>query len=117
MRKKIEQYIRDHYESLKENPWDDYPDYSTFKHIDNKKWFALIMPVPYEKLKIEKEGLVDVINLKNIPDMIGGLRKEAGILPAYHMNKEHWNTIILNNSTDKGLVFELIDQSFELTKT
>ena len=115
MRKKIEQYIIHHYETLKENPWDDYPDNSTFKHTDNKKWFALIMPVPYEKLKIEKEGLVDVINLKNIPDMIGGLRKEAGILPAYHMNKEHWITVLLDGTVKYEKVCDLIDLSYNLS--
>ena len=73
------------------------------------------MDIPYEKLKIEKDGIVDVINLKNIPEMIGGLRKEEGILPAYHMNKEHWITVLLDGTVDKEEIFDLIDISFELT--
>ncbi len=32
------------------------------------------------------------------------------------MNKEHWNTIIISKEVDKTLLFELIDQSYELTK-
>lgn len=32
------------------------------------------------------------------------------------MNKEHWNTIIINKNVDKKLLYELIDQSYELTK-
>jgi len=32
------------------------------------------------------------------------------------MNKEHWNTIIISKDVDKILLYELIDQSYELTK-
>jgi len=116
MREKIEKYINENYDILQENPWSTAPNFTTFKHKDNKKWFALIMDIPFEKLKIEKQGLVDVINLKNIPEMIGGLRKEAGIFPAYHMNKEYWITVILDGTVPIEKVCDLIDISYELTK-
>lgn len=32
------------------------------------------------------------------------------------MNKEHWNTIIIDKNVDETLVKELIKQSYELTK-
>lgn len=115
LRNEIEKYIHQKYDALQEYPWPETPNCTTFKHKDNMKWFALIMDIPYEKLKIEKEGIVDVINLKNIPEMIGGLRKEEGILPAYHMNKEHWITVLLDGTVDKEEIFDLIDISFELT--
>ena len=115
LRNEIEKYIHQKYDALQEYPWDDAPSYTTFKHKDNMKWFALIMDVPYERLKIEKEGMVDVINLKNIPEMIGGFRKEEGILPAYHMNKEHWISVLLDGTVDKKEIFNLIDISYELT--
>ena len=38
------------------------------------------------------------------------------IIPAYHMNKEHWNTIIIDEKVDRTLVKELIEQSYQLTK-
>lgn len=47
--------------------------------------------------------------------MIGGLRKEEGILPAYHMNKEHWITVLLDGTVEKEEICNLIDISFELT--
>ena len=115
MREKIEKYIRENFDALQEYPWKEYPNYTTFKHKDSKKWFALIMNVPFEKLKIDRTGEVDVINLKNIPEMIGGLRKEKGILPAYHMNKEHWITILLDGTVYKKEICDLIDISYELT--
>lgn len=38
-----------------------------------------------------------------------------GILPAYHMNKEHWITILLDGTVSKEKICELIDISYELT--
>ena len=117
MREEIEKYINENYNTLQEYPWEKYPNYTTFKHINNKKWFALIADVPFEKLKIKKEGIVDVINLKNIPELIGSLRKENGILPAYHMNKEHWITVLLDGTVTKQKICDLIDISYDLTNT
>ncbi len=116
MREEIEKYINENYDILQEYPWNEYPGYTTFKHKNNKKWFALIADVPYEKLDINKEGVVNVINLKSIPEMIGGLRKDKGILPAYHMNKEHWITILLDGTVPKQKICDLIDISYDLTK-
>ncbi|MBP3255589.1 MAG: MmcQ/YjbR family DNA-binding protein [Clostridia bacterium] len=116
MREEIEEYINNNYDILEEHPWKEYPNFTTFKHQNNKKWFALIMDVPYEKLNIDKEGKVEVINLKNIPELIGGLRKVEGILPAYHMNKEHWISVLLDGTVPKEKVCELIDISYDLTK-
>lgn len=116
MREEIERYINENYDILQEYPWKDSPNFTTFKHKNNKKWFALIMKIPYKTLKMDKEGIVDVINLKNIPEMIGSLRKDEGILPAYHMNKEHWITILLDGTVQKQKICDLIDLSYELTR-
>ena len=116
MREEIENYINKNYDVLQEYPWKDTPNYTTFKHKNNKKWFALIMDVTFEKLKIDKDGSVDIINLKNIPEIVGTLRKEKGILPAYHMNKEHWITVLLDGTVPKQKICDLIDISYELTR-
>jgi predicted DNA-binding protein (MmcQ/YjbR family) len=73
------------------------------------------MDVSFKKLNIDKEGIVSVLNLKNIPEMIGGLRMKTGILPAYHMNKEHWITVLLDGTVAKQKIFDLIDISYDLT--
>ena len=77
------------------------------KHTDNKKWFALMMEVKGEIY----------LNVKTNPEYSELLRNTYDyIIPAYHMNKEHWNTIILDERSDSSLVEELIKQSYELTK-
>lgn len=43
------------------------------------------------------------------------LREEhEGIFPGYHMNKKHWNTVLLDGSVPTKLIRELIDQSYGL---
>lgn len=88
-------------------PFPDDNESVTMKHSENKKWFVLIMSV---KGKL-------YINVKTNPDYSELLRKAYSyIIPAYHMNKEHWNSIIVEDNIDEGLVKELIVQSYELTK-
>ena len=38
------------------------------------------------------------------------------ILPGYHMNKKHWNTLVLDGSLQKTLIFELVDHSYNLIR-
>lgn len=56
------------------------------------------------------------INLKCDPDKAAELREAYpdNILPGYHMNKKHWNTIVLDGSIKNRLVKELIDHSYDL---
>ncbi len=55
------------------------------------------------------------INLKCDPEDAQALRKQhAAIIPGYHMNKQHWNTLILDGSLAPELVFELIDHSYDM---
>ncbi len=58
------------------------------------------------------------INVKTDPDRSVELREEYpdNILPGYHMNKKHWNTLVLNARLRPGLVQALINHSYTLVK-
>lgn len=54
-------------------------------------------------------------NIKCHPDKAIELReKYSFVIPGYHMNKQHWNTIICDQKVPKKLVFSWIDDSYEL---
>jgi predicted DNA-binding protein (MmcQ/YjbR family) len=54
-------------------------------------------------------------NAKCDPERAIELREQYGcIIPGYHMNKKHWNTIIIDNTLTKKQLKELIDHSYEL---
>jgi len=54
-------------------------------------------------------------NVKCDPDRALELREEFScVLPGYHMNKKHWNTIVVDGSVSSNLLKEWIDHSYEL---
>ena len=55
-------------------------------------------------------------NVKCNPDKAIELREEypENILPGYHMNKKHWNTVIMDRKLKDKLVQEMIDESYHL---
>ena len=55
------------------------------------------------------------MNLKCDPERAIELRdRHEAILPGYHMNKKHWNTVTLDGSLRDDLVIELIRHSYDL---
>ena len=74
------------------------------------------MEVGYDKLGLQGSGSAPVINLK-IDDVFlrDMLIKEKGIMPAYHMNKQHWITVLLDGTVLSSEVEKLIDVSFNAT--
>ncbi|MEZ4772037.1 MAG: MmcQ/YjbR family DNA-binding protein [Bacteroidia bacterium] len=55
-------------------------------------------------------------NLKCDPEYALELREHypEAILPGYHMNKKHWNTVSLVDNLQESLIISLIDHSYEL---
>lgn len=57
------------------------------------------------------------INVKCDPEEAQELREQyASILPGYHMNKKHWNTILLTDEISSDFVKECIGNSYHLVK-
>ena len=61
-----------------------------------------------------KEGMIN-INLKCLPEDALGYRDiYECVIPGYHMNKKHWNTVILNGEMKDDILKEMIDESYDL---
>jgi predicted DNA-binding protein (MmcQ/YjbR family) len=55
------------------------------------------------------------VNLKTDPEKAIDLRETySGIIPGYHMNKKHWNTVKINTDVPDLLFKQMIDDSYEL---
>jgi len=98
-----------------EYPWRRYPQYAVFRHAGNRKWFAVLMNPPGRKLGLATEDEVAILNVKIRAGENSLLRGMDGVLPAYHMNKEHWLSIVLAQTPAEN-VWRLIDDSFVLTR-
>lgn len=115
-RLELKDYILKTYDVEPDFPWADSPTYEVFRHQNNNKWFALVMDVPRSRLGLKEDGVIDIVNLKCDPVLVGSLRLEKGFFPAYHMSKEKWISVALDGSVDDEKIKSLIDLSFELTK-
>lgn len=108
------QQIEMRYHVSADYPWARSSESAVFRHPHNQKWFALAIKVKPRSLGRDGEEAIEVVNLKAKPEHIGSLRQIKGILPAYHMNKEHWISIVLEEITPT-LLWELVEESFGLT--
>lgn len=57
-------------------------------------------------------------NVKCDPDKALELRENySSVIPGYHMNKKHWNTVIVDGSVNDKLLKSWIDDSYKLVST
>lgn len=70
------------------------------------KMFALISEHEAERLSI---------NLKNTPDENILMRQiYEDVIPGYHMNKTHWNTVYCDNKLERSVIMKMIDDSYNI---
>ncbi|GAA5214245.1 MmcQ/YjbR family DNA-binding protein [Corallincola platygyrae] len=87
-------------------------DVAVFK-VRNKM-FALFGT---ESIELENGGSIARarLNIKCDPDEAAALRDiYKAVIPGYHMNKKHWNTVICDGSISKGEIERMIENSFRL---
>ena len=114
-RQDLDKHITDTYGAAAEYMWEKYPSFAVYRHKNNKKWFAVIMEIPKSKIGLDDDTLVNVVNLKCDPLLIGSLLLEDGVHKGYHMNKNYWITVRLDGSVDEDKVKWLLHLSFNLT--
>lgn len=74
-----------------------------------------VMNKMFATLALAKDDDVFWMNLKCDPQEAAILRDIfAAVKPGYHMNKLHWNTIVLNGSVPEGELKRMIDNSYAL---
>lgn len=109
-------YVQTAYGVKGDNPWQKDPESTVFRHIGNRKWFAIVMRVKRSSLGLNGEELIDIVNFKCDKVMVGSALGNNGFYPAYHMNKENWITVALDESVPDEKLRMLVDMSYELTR-
>ena len=116
MKLRLMEYCERKFGTEPEAPWEDSPDAYTFKTAKRNKWYALFMTIPYKSLGLVAKGTLDVVNIKLPPEKVLDLIDRVHFYPAYHMNKKHWITIVLNKEVDEPLVQQLLEESYGLVE-
>ena len=110
-------YCNNKYGENHVNPFKKHPDILAFVNEKNK-WYALFSGVDYNKLNKNTDitTKVKILNVKYPTDKILDIIDNQNIFPAYHMNKKHWISIVLDKNIKLETIKELIDISYSLVK-
>jgi len=85
---------------------------TVLRHSDTGKWFGLLISVPDRYYAGGGDGL----NLKCPEELAHIITSEySGIIPAYHMNKKLWITVMLDSDVPREEIFKLIRLSYDIT--
>ena len=109
-------YCLNTYGTSPDYPFDEDFETAVLRHVDNRKWYAIVMRVSRCKFGFDSDEVIDVVNLKLPIEMFGSFGVADGVYPAYHMNKLHWISVLLPDAPE-DLVQFLVNVSFEATKT
>ena len=112
-RERLTQHMLDTYGTEAEYLWADSPGNAIFRHSASKKWYAALMRVLPEKLGLAGEEALHVMDIRCSTIMIGSLLSTKGFLPAYHMNKNHWISVVLDDSVSDSQITPLLELSYD----
>ena len=108
-------YILDTYGVEPDYPFASSPETASFRNPRNKKWFALLLGgLSKRRLGLQEDEEADVLNLKCDPIMTFSLIDNQKIFHAYHMNKEHWISVLLGSPITMEELSFLVDMSYRL---
>lgn len=101
-------------------------------HLEDLRQYCLLKPGVEESFPFDETTLVFKVNgkmfllvgldseqlsfnVKCDPDIALELRETyAAVQPGYHMNKKHWNTVLVDGSIGRSVLYGFIDASYEL---
>ncbi len=116
MREKIFAYVKKTYGVEPDYPFSIAPGYPVLRHTDNRKWFALFMDVPRNKLGLKGEERVDIVNVKTGDVLLADwLAQQEGFFPGYHISRGTWVSVLLDGTVPLEEIFHWIDVSFAVT--
>lgn len=116
MRERIFRYVKETYGTEPDYPFSGFPDYAVLRHGDSRKWFALIMNVPGEKLGWKGAERIEIVNVKlGDPMLADMLVRQPGYFYGYHMRRGSWVSILLDGTVSLEEVCRWVDESYVVT--
>ena len=111
--KRVAAYIQQQYDRSPSFPFSRYPHIAVFRHADNQKWFALLMPLAKDVLHAGKKTPYEILTLNADEKHVCTYRKTPGIYPGYHMNKTYWYSIIMDESLTDSEIRPMLEESYQ----
>ncbi len=115
-RSEILAYALDAWGTTPDHPFSDDLDTAVLRHPRTHKWYALFMTIPRRRLGLFGDDKIEVMNIKCSADTLATLLGSEGFHPAYHMNKSHWMTVLLDGTVPTEMIEELVMESYDLVE-
>jgi len=96
--------------------WAKFPNNAIVRRSDNRKWYALLVKVSGDKIGLVDSALVDVLVVRAPLETITEQVKSGAALPAYHMNKKHWLSYLLDAGSSLSKLMKNVATSRDLAK-
>lgn len=112
--KQVIKYVKEKYGNEPEFLWKKFAGNAVFRHKENNKWYGVLLTISRRKLGLDSDELVDIIDLKILPENIEKIIDNEKYFLGYHMNKKHWFSIILDDSVRIEEIFKFIDISYNI---
>ena len=113
---KVADYIREKFSDEPEFLWEKYPDFAVFRRKDNRKWYAVIMNLPKNKLGLDGADEIEILNLRVKPEELDKIFDGEKYFRGYHMNKKSWLTIRLDDTLSFEEISARLEKSYQLAK-
>lgn len=112
----IIEYVRNTYQDELEYLWEKFPNNAIVRRKDNKCWYLILIKLSRRKLGFDSDEIVDIIDLRISTESVRETIDGKKYLSAYHMNKQHWFTLVLDGSVSTNEIFDRINESYALAK-
>lgn len=113
---RLTEWIKQKYNDTPEFLWEKFPGYAVFRNQGTDKWYGLIANINASKLDKDKNGEIEVLDIKIDKEEIQNLLKLSGFYPAYHMNKKSWIAVVLDETVSDEKIKQLIDESHNFSQ-
>lgn len=110
-------FVRRTYGDELEFLWTKFPDNAVWRRKDNKKWYGAILSVQRNKLGLDSDEVVEIIDLRLQPELMVEQLANKNYYPGWHMNKKSWYTMILDGSISDKELCQHVLESYKLAKS
>ncbi len=107
-------FVRDTYGDELKFLWTKFPDNAVWRRKDNEKWYGAILTVIGRKIGLDTDKTVEIIDLRMNAGEKDEILSRKGYYPGWHMNKNSWYTLVLDDVITDEELQSRIAESYEL---
>ncbi len=111
---RLVEFIQKNFADAPEFLWEKFPNYAVFRRKDNRKWYAVIMSVPRNKLGLDGAEELEIVNLRVEPQELDKIFDGEKYFRGWHMNKKSWLTLRLDETLTDAEISARLTKSYEL---